>query len=147
MLTTLRRTFPLLPAMLVVTAVACSDSTEPEPEPEVATMLLIVGGTDTVSVAENGAVTGGPITIAASTTIAAVWLRADGSVDPIVDATTFALAVTVADTGVATFTRSSAFAGTLDKVAAGNTSATFALLHVEEGHEDFGPFPVAITVN
>jgi hypothetical protein len=143
----LLRRLPLLVPMLLVAAAACSDSTEPEPEPEVATMRLIIGGTDTVTVAENGAVTGGPITIDATTSIAAEWLRDDGTPDPIVDGATFELAVVVANTGIVTFTRTGAFAGTLTKVAAGTTSATFGLLHVDEGHEDFGPFPVSIVVN
>lgn len=63
------------------------------------------------------------------------------------DESTFELAVEIDDESIVTFTRASAFAGTLNKVAAGSTSATFALFHVEEGHEDFGPFPVPITVN
>lgn len=126
---------------------ACDDSTEPEPEPEVATLRLIVGGSDTIEVATGGAVTGGPITIAGNTTVVAEWLRGDGTEDPVVDATTFELAVEVDDESIVTFTRTGAFAGTLNKVAAGSTSATFALFHVEEGHEDFGPFPVSITVN
>jgi hypothetical protein len=127
--------------------VACSDSTEPEPEPEVATMRLIVGGTDTIEVGSGGAVTGGPITIAANTSIVVEWLRDDGTEDPVVTATDFELSVTVDDETVVTFTRSSAFAGTLNKVAAGSTSAEFGLFHIEEQHDDFGPFPVAITVN
>jgi hypothetical protein len=127
--------------------IACNDSTEPEPEPEVATMRLVVGGSATITVAANGTVTGGPITISGTTTIVATWLRDDGTEDPVVDASTFELAVEIDDESIVTFTRASAFAGTLNKVAAGSTSATFALFHVEEGHEDFGPFPVPITVN
>jgi hypothetical protein len=147
----MRLSFRLLTGLSLFAAgglgVACSDSTEAEPEPEVATMRLIVGGVDTVDVAQGGAVTGGPITIAGNTSIAAEWLRADGSEDPVVDATEFELSAESLDEAIATFTRTSAFAGTLNKVAPGSTEIRFGLFHVEEQHDDFGPFPVAITVN
>jgi hypothetical protein len=45
-----------------------------------------------------------------------------------------------------TFTRTGPFTGTLTGTAAGVVSVSFALLHIEENHEDFGPFPVNITV-
>ena len=41
-----------------------------------------------------------------------------------------------------TFARTGPFAGTLTGSAAGVVSVSFALLHIEENHEDFGPFPV-----
>jgi len=45
-----------------------------------------------------------------------------------------------------TFARTGPFSGTLTGTAAGDVSVSFALLHIDEGHEDFGPFPVTITV-
>jgi hypothetical protein len=139
----------MVPALVIAAgAIACADTVEPEPEeePEVATMRLTVGGA-TIDVEEDGTVTGGPITISATTTISAAWLRADGTADPSVDAAEFELLVEIDDESILTFTRTSAFAGTLTKVAAGATTADFALFHLEEMHEDFGPFTVSIVVN
>jgi hypothetical protein len=140
----MRRT--ALAAAAVALVAACNNSSEPEPEPEVATMRLTIGA-QTVDVSDLGVVTGGPIVIAANTAISAAWLRADGTADPLVTAADFQLTVVPANTGVVTFTRSSAFAGTLNRVAAGATTIEFSLFHVIEGHEDFGPFDVPITVN
>jgi hypothetical protein len=138
----------VVPALvLTLGAVACEDeATPPEEEPEVATMRLTVGGA-TVNVEEDGSVTGGPITISGNTTISAAWLKADGTAESLVNGTEFELTVEIADESFVTFSRTGPFAGTLNRVAAGTTTATFALLHIEEQHEDFGPFPVSVVVN
>jgi hypothetical protein len=132
----------LIPAALL--AVACS--TEPDLEPQVATMRIAIGG-QTIDVDDAGVVTGGPIVIAATTSFTVSWLRADGSPDPLVTADEFEVQVVPTNTGLVTFTRTGPFAGSLNRVAAGSTTISFALLHVEENHEDFGPFNVPITVN
>jgi hypothetical protein len=127
---------------------ACDDSTPPPaPEPEVATLRLVIGGTDTVSVdVATGVVTSGPITIAATTTFMAEFLLANGQPEPLVTDAEFRLDVTPANPGVVTFSRTSAFAGTLNKVSAGATTINFALYHLEEMHNEFDR-PVPITVN
>jgi hypothetical protein len=135
--------------MLAVGLAACGDSTDPEPEPEVATLRLLIGAAaeDTVLVdIASGDVTGGPITISADTDIRAEFLRDDGSTETLVTAADFRLDVTSANESLVTFTRTSAFAGTLHKVAIGGTSLTFALFHLEEQHNEFSR-SVAITVS
>jgi hypothetical protein len=128
-------------------AAACDDPPAPEPEPEVATLRLIIGGTDTVLVnTATGAVVSGPITIAANTDFTAQFLKADSTPETIVTDADFRLDVTPASTAIVTFTRSSAFAGTLNKVTAGSTNISFALFHLEEQHNEFD-HPVPITVN
>lgn len=131
---------------------ACKDSTanEEEAEPEVATMRLTVTGQAPVSVSSNGTVTGGPLRISlGQSVITATWLRADGSADPHVSTTEFQLKVTVPATitGLA-FSRSATnpFSGSLSAQAAGTVNAQFSLLHVEENHEDFGPFTVPVVI-
>jgi hypothetical protein len=137
----------IAPALIVAAGVlACDESTPPEEEPAVATMRLTVGGA-TIDVEEDGSVTGGPITISATTAISAAWLKADGTAESLVTGAEFELTVESADEGIVTFTRTGPFAGTLNKVAAGTATAEFALLHIAEQHEDFGPFPVSIVVN
>ncbi|MGQ0560965.1 MAG: hypothetical protein ACT443_03720 [Gemmatimonadota bacterium] len=131
---------------MALLAAACGSTSEPEPEPEVAIMRLTVGA-QTINVnAETGAVTGGPITLVANTTtpVSAVFLSANGQAEPLVTDATFRLDVRPADATV-TFTRTGPFAGTLRGTTATNTSAEFALFHLEEGHEEF-EWPVSITV-
>jgi hypothetical protein len=148
MMTNLRRR-TLSTAFLLAIApalAACDSSTEPEEEPEVVAVRLTVG-TQIVTVADNGVVTGGPIAIGVgATAISAVFLNAAGEPDDHVSADEFELLVVPGSTGVVTFARTSAFAGTLTGVAVGNTSIEVALFHIEEQHEDFGPFLVALTV-
>jgi hypothetical protein len=129
----------------LVIGAACSED-EVEAEPDVATLRLLIGTNDTVLVSDNGTVTSGPIAINANTTISAQWLKADGTPETIVTDAVFQLNVIPANSGVVTFTRTSAFAGTLNRVSAGSTTIQFSLFHIAEGHEDFGPFPVSITV-
>jgi hypothetical protein len=143
----LSRAVPLGAALALAAAVACSDTNESHAEPEVAFMRLTVGGTQTVTVDEFGTVTGGPITIpVGNTSLVAEWLRADGTEDPNVHEDDFELRVVPANTGIVTFTRTAAFEGTLNGLQTGSTSASFALFHIEEQHEDFGPFSVGVTV-
>jgi hypothetical protein len=127
-------------------AASCGSSTEPEEEPEVAIMRLTVGA-QTVDVAEDGAVSGGPIVIAqGNTAISAAFLRADGTADPLVTADVFRLDAESDNAGIASFVRGGSFNGSLVGAAAGSTILRFSLFHLEEQHEDFGPFPVAVTV-
>lgn len=138
----------LVPVLgLTFLTTACSKkTTEPDDEPEVATMRLVVG-TQTVNVnASNGAVTGGPIVLAANTNVpvAVTFLRADGSLEPLVTATTFRMDATPANANL-TFTRTGPFAGTLRGTAAGATTVEFALFHLAEGHNEFD-FDVPVTV-
>ncbi|MGE0160321.1 MAG: hypothetical protein AB7T31_12995 [Gemmatimonadales bacterium] len=126
----------------------CNDDPVVEDEPEVATMRLTIGS-QVVDVDDTGAVTGGPIalTTGVNPTVTAQWLKADGSAETLVTSGVFELRAEPANTAVVTFTRTGAFAGTLDGLTAGSTQIEFSLFHLEEGHEDFGPFDVDVTVS
>jgi hypothetical protein len=136
---------------LALTAAACGDDdpVEPDPEPEVATMRLTVGSTS-VTIASNGAQSA-PLPVAlGANTITAAFLRADGSVEPLVTADEFELQVTPTTPTNLTFARTDAFTGTLTVTgltSGQNTTAQMALFHKIEQHEDFGPFPVTLRVN
>lgn len=138
----------LLTLMLGLTVASCGSDpmAEEEDEPEVATMRLTVGS-QSIDVADDGTVTGGPISIpVGSTTVSAQFLLANGQPEPLVTADVFQLNVDSDDASVASFSRGGAFNGTLVGAAAGNTILRFSLFHIEEGHEDFGPFPVPVQV-
>ena len=151
----IRRTAQILSLALIATAaVACSDDEliSPDEEPQVATMRLAVStaaGTSTVDVSENGTVTGGPLLIANNGTLTAQFLRVDGTPDPLAAGFGFELRVTPATPANLTFTRTGQFSGTLTITGLASnatTTAQFVLFHTEEGHEDFGPFPVTMRV-
>jgi hypothetical protein len=126
---------------------ACDDDpVEVVEEPEIAALRLTVGS-QVVTVDDSGNVTGGPILIAVgNTSIAAAALDENGDVMADVTAAEFRLDVVSANAGVVTFSRTGAFAGTLAGVAAGQTSIDVSIFHLEEMHEDFGEFPVSVTV-
>ena len=139
---------------------ACRDTTDPEPEPEVASVRLTIGGTtlQIVTIATNPgcAVTGGPInlTVGQARTLAATFLNDAGDPDPVAnDAATFKLggnegqADPTPTPGTITFSRTGAFTGTLTGSAATSGTVFLSLLHVEEGHEDWGPCSVPISVS
>jgi PBP1b-binding outer membrane lipoprotein LpoB len=131
---------------LYVMAAGCSSEPTQEAEPEVATMELTVGS-QTITVADDGTVTGGPIDLSGTENVSARWLKADGTVDAIAsDGEKFQMNVEPSNTSMVTFARTSSFVGTLTAVSAGSTQIEFSLFHIAEGHEDFGPFPVPTTV-
>ena len=132
-------------AILPVLA-ACNDDPA-EPGEELPAAMRLTVGSQIVTVDDAGNVTGGPITIPVGTTsITAVFLDADLQPADFVSATEFELRVTPASTAIVTFARASAFAGSLTGVSTGSTTIEFALFHLEEQHDDFGPFNVPLTV-
>lgn len=144
-----RRRPVVLGAMLAALAIGVGCAEDPvEPEPEVATLRIIFASlNDTVFVnVATGVVTSGPITIAANTAFTSQFIKDDGTPETLVTDAEFRLDATPANAAIVTFTRSSAFAGTLNKVAAGSTTINFALYHLVEAHNEFDR-PVAITVN
>lgn len=152
-----KRASLVLCAILAVTA--CKDTADPEPEPDVSSLRLTIGATNaqTVNVATNPgcAVTGGPITLKVNTptAITGSFLNAGGTADPIANSSDFRMAGTTTNGEIAptpntiTFTRTGNFSGTLNGTATTTAgSASFALVHIEEGHADWGPCTVAISV-
>jgi hypothetical protein len=145
MILTMKKLAGAVAVTLVV--VACSNPADPEPEAEVETARIIMGA-DTVLVASNGTVTGGPIAIGLGNTAFSVeWLKADGSIEALADPADYQVEIESDDAGVVTFSRTSAFAGNLVGVSAGSTLIQVGLLHIDEGHEDFGPHPVQVVVS
>jgi hypothetical protein len=151
MFATHRWTRRLLLAPLAITGallVGCDDDgTEPEDDPAdaIEEMRLTIGS-GTVTIDRGGNVSGGPVTIAAgATVVTAVFLDDEGATVGGLDE--FELRVTPTNTGIMTWQSTSAFSGTLTHVSAGSTTVGFALYHIEEMHEDFGPFDVSITAS
>jgi len=117
------------------------------PEPEVATMLLLFPGNDTVFVdIGSGDITSGPIETFSDADFTAEFFADDGTPDSRVTEQRFRLDVTPANTGIVTFTRGSAFSGTLHKVATGSTQIAVALVNIAESRNLF-LFNIPVNVN
>lgn len=126
--------------------VACGDSTGPDDHEELPHEVRLTIGTQVVTINDSGVVTGGPIMIpVGSTTITAVFLDDEDAVMDL-SADEYELRVVSDNTAVASFNRTSAFAGTLVGGTAGQTILAFSLFHLEEQHEDFGEFDVTVVV-
>jgi hypothetical protein len=123
-------------ACALATAACDDDTTEPEDEPEVQTLRLVIG-TTTYNIDKGTGLTGSITLPRSASTITATFLRADGTVESLVSASTFELRITFANTALATFARTGAFTGTITGVAAGTTTAVVQLFHLEEQHADF----------
>jgi hypothetical protein len=145
------RVFALAAVAMIAAVAGCDDSTDPEDEHElhVETMRLTVG-TQVVSVTD-GVVTGGPLVLeVGANTVTAEFLDEDGVPDPHVTPAEFQLNVSIGLSDPFSFTRSmtNPFSGTILAAApVTGSSISFALFHIEEQHDDFGPFPVPVNVN
>lgn len=125
---------------------ACKNNTGPdEVEPEVATMRITLANGATASVNASGTVTGTlTLTAGSATAFTVEFLTASGAPDPVVTPAVFQASVTP-NAGI-TFARTGNFTGTLRGDATGTVTVRFGLLHTKENHNDFGPFPVPVTV-
>ncbi len=140
-----RRFTAVAAAVLALSAGACKDSVSPEEEPEVVSMRITAAGGALITVSSTGVVTGTLTVPSGGTrTFTVEFLNAAGQPDPVVDGSTFQ--VSVAPAAGITFARTGPFTGTLTGGAAGTVAVQFGLLHIEENHNDFGPFTVNVTV-
>jgi hypothetical protein len=134
-------------ALVVLAGSGCSESIrdDDEDEPQVASMRLTFNGTTTVTLTGAGGTQS--VTLPQGpNTVTAVFLRQDGSPDPVAVSGVFRLEVTAV--GPITFTRSGTnfFAGTLTIGAPLNSvGVQFSLYHIADDHHDFGPFTVNVT--
>lgn len=145
---TIRSILPLAAMLVAVTMLGCGDdaATDPEDTPDIATMRLIVAA-DTVSVADDGSVTGGPFSVTGTVDIAAEFLDTNGELATDLDATRYELQGAPEDDTVVTFTLTDGFAGTLTGLLAGeSTTVDFSLYDTDEGTDLFGPFGVTVEV-
>ena len=144
-----RRTAFLALAVLVTATFAACDDDPAEEEPEVQTLTLSVGAS-TVTINRTTGAASGPLVVPAGTsTITAVWRRADGSIETLVTSDEFDLKIAPTTSANLSWTANGAFGGTLTTTGlnTGQTStAQVSLLHKAEQHDDFGPYTITIQV-
>lgn len=134
-----------LPFFVLASAACNDDPTVPaDPADDVVEIRLDVGLQEVRIV--DGTVTGGPIVLpVGATQITATFHDANGDAVTL-SADDYRLDIEIVSAAVAAFTRTGAFQGTLTGIAAGNTTADVSLFHIEEGHEDVGPWTVSVIV-
>lgn len=124
-----------LVGLMVTGVTACDDDpADVEEEPEVQTIRLVVGSQTINFIASQPAA----FIARGAHNVSVSFLRANGSVDPVVNATDFEVQITAANTSIVTFTRTGAFTGTLTGVAAGSTTLKVCLFHKGEQHCETG---------
>ena len=130
---------------------ACSDDdpVEPEDEPEVQTLTLTVGAS-TITIDKTTGAASGQLTVPAGTsTVTAVWKKADGSVESLITSAEFDLRIVPTNSANLSWTPTGAFGGTLvttGLTSGQTTTAQASLFHKEEGHSDFGPYTITIRI-
>lgn len=148
--------YTVLAAALAATMLgACSDNSGPDDheEPEVTAMVVEVDGVEHTVTLAGGGFTPATATLDGTTAaLVATFLNAEGELDPAVleHAEDFELSVAGSASGGAlpagvTFTRTEPFEGTLTVPAGETVTVFFGLYHIEEEHDDFGPYPLQIT--
>jgi hypothetical protein len=129
----------------LLAAPACGKSTEAEDEPSTVSIRLTFGNATPVTFGPSGGSVHIPV---GTTSVKAEWLTAAGTIDPVATTANFTLRVTPSATSI-TYAPSGSgntFQGTLSVPAAvSNVKVDFALFHVAEGHEDFGPATITIS--
>jgi hypothetical protein len=146
-----RRPLHVLVAALTLSAVAaCNDDpVEPEPEPEVQTLTLTVGTSVVTIDRATGAASGQLVVPAGTSTVTAVWRKADGSIEDLVTSDEFDLKFEPDNPANLSWTANGAFGGTLTTTgltSGQTTTAQVSLFHRAEGHPDFGGYPVTIRI-
>jgi len=146
MLRSSRRAAALVLAAFALSASACSDDHD-HAEPEVESMRISVAGQSAITISSTG-VQSGTLNLVqgVATTITVEFLDASNANAITEHADEFQAQVTAAAGSGLTFARTGAFAGTLTGATTGTRAISLALLHIEENHEDFGPFNVNFNV-
>jgi hypothetical protein len=137
-----RRFAALAVVALSLGVAGCKDEDAHEVEVD---FMRISAGAQQIMVNSTGAVTGN-ITINAGVATAVTVQFLDAAMADALTEHADEFQVNVTPAAGVTFTRTGPFSGTLTGTSAGVRSVSFSLLHIEEDHEDFGPFPVNITV-
>jgi hypothetical protein len=131
-----------LPLVALLSLAACEDPAEVE-VPE-ATMIRLVAAGQTVDITTDGASRSLNL-VRGNNTVTATFFRDNGN-ELQLGTNDFEIRLTPANTGVATFTRTGAFAGTLAGVATGSTQVSVELFHKIDQHAHLGPVQVTVNV-
>lgn len=133
-----RRGIRALAVAIMVPALAACGSDDPVDDHEDVEFMELTIGAQTIRVATNGDITGGPVEIIAGNAVpvTAQFLDHDGEVITF-EPGEYELRGQSVTPEIITFGKTGVFSGALTGTAAGNGVVTFQLFHLVENHEDF----------
>ncbi len=141
---TSRRFAALVVAALSLFAAACKDDAD-DHHAEVDFMRITITGQPAVTVNSTGTPSGTlTITQGVATEFTVEFL--DANMQDALGDEADEFQVNVAPGAGITFARTGAFTGTLTGSAAGTVAVSFAMFHLADGEEEFGPFDVDVVV-
>lgn len=132
---------------LALAAAACGDSpTDAHDDEEFPAEMRLTIGAQTITMSDNGTFTPNPVFVAPGTYQVSVEFLDDEGVIMELDGEEVRFEMASDNAGLLSYQASGSFTGTLTAAGAGATVLRPQLFHIEEGHPDFGPFPLTITV-
>lgn len=148
------RAFTAMAALAMVATACDDDPIAPDDEPDTTQIVITIGTGATAQVVTwltaNGSVSPTNINVAAGPPRAftAAFLRADGSVDPIINETDFRLDFTATGGTGVTVGKTSNLTGTITASGTAGQSVTFTLglVHIEEGHNEYATTAGALRI-
>lgn len=135
-------------ALALTGTAACGDNELPDPEPEIAEVVFSIDGVAAFTVSSAGAVTSGStaIPVGVHQLRAAAFDEDGNAVDEVADGI-FELRGANVNPATLEFTKGNALlTGSLNAKQGGSASVRLELWHLEEDHEDWGPFTVQFIV-
>lgn len=139
-----RRFATLAIAALALSAAACKEDVDGHPEVDF--MRITIAGQAAVTVNSTGTPSGTlSITQGVPTSFTVEFL--DANLQDALGDEAAEFQANVSPAAGITFARTGAFTGTLTGAAAGTVAVSFAMFHLEDAEEEFGPFSVDVTVN
>lgn len=135
-------------ALVLAVTAACGNDELPDPEPEIAEVVFSINGVEAFTVSSTGAVTSGStaIPVGVHQLRAAAFDEDGNAVDEVADGI-FELRGTNVNPATLEFTKGNALlTGSLNAKQGGSASVRLELWHLEEDHEDWGPFTVQFIV-
>lgn len=139
-----RRFAALTVAALSLSAAACKDSDDHH-HAEVDFMRITIAGQPAVTVNSTGTPSG-TLTITSGVATAFTVEFLDATMQDALGDEADEFQVNVVPGAGITFARTGAFAGTLTGGAVGTVAVSFAMFHLTDAEEEFGPFSVNVTV-
>lgn len=135
-------------ALAVSITAACGSNELPDPEPEIAKVVFSIDGVEAFTVGNGGVVTSGNtvIPIGVYQLRAAAFDQDGNAIDEVADGI-FELRGTNVNPATLEFTKGNALlTGSLSAKQGGTASIRLELWHIEENHEDWGPFTIPFIV-
>ena len=131
-------------ALVASGTAACSDDEDEDDEPSIGQITLQIGSVTINSIGGNPPST--PVVIPRGNHAVTVTTRASNGQTITLSPSEFELRITSTNNAVASYSKATAFGGTLNAAAAGSATLNVQLFHLVENHPDYEIRTLPITV-